>query len=169
MTVLSIAEHQTTPRTKGDGFSLRPIDIGDSELLRAWRIAPETSGSFPQAKITRESHAGWLERHLRGCDGWMWIIERDDETETPMGSITIVRLNEPVWEIGRVVIAPEFRGSLWGRKAISACVEIAKEHGHASMVEVMPHNGRMLALCKSLGFTETPIQPVSGLVRLKTS
>lgn len=152
MSITQMVSWRKTPKFSFGGFSFRPIELGDSELLRSWRISPLTAQSFPAMKITRTGHAAWLERHLKGEDGWMWVIEQDDETATPIGSIAIVNLHDPVWEIGRVIVAPEYRRAGWGRKAIMACVEIASWYGKPSLVEVMKTNANMRALCASLGF-----------------
>lgn len=132
---------------------LRPIGDPDTDLLVAWRNAPESRTWFRDSReITAEGHRGWLSMPQRRLE--LNSILEVDGVPSAFGSIYAVDRRARSAELGRFLVDPRRRGQGLGRLLCTAIVEQSFDLPYLDEVrlEVKFDNVVAIALYRSLGF-----------------
>ena len=135
-------------------IALREVVPGDIPRLHEWRNDPRTRPMFRDTRpLEFESHRRFVEGYLdHGPLGYWLIVEASD---IPVGTISLYHFSADgrECEFGRFVIAPEYRGSGYGRRALTLLMTFAASLGvNRITCEVLGSNEAALRLYGSLGF-----------------
>lgn len=97
-------------------LTLRLAELGDADLLLAWRNEPATRmSSFDTAEIAPDDHEQWFRARLASADTRIYIAEVDGE---PVGQGRVDRRSELVGVIS-VIVEKGSRGRGIGRTLIA--------------------------------------------------
>ncbi len=145
-------------------ITLREITAADIPLLYAWRNHPETLSMFRDDRpLNFEAHGRFLRQYLEDPRGdYWWIVEA---AGVPVGTICLFHFGagRRSCEFGRFIVAPEYRGSGYGRRALALAMSVARSLGVERMSCVaLSSNARALRLYGSLGFAFRGIDAAGG-------
>jgi len=146
----------TGEQTLTDGvITLRAIGHGDIPLLYEWRNDPRTRPMFrDDTPLEFTAHSRFVLGYLESGDRAYWLII--EASHIPVGTIGLHRFSADGrgCEFGRFIVAPEYRGSGYGRRALALLMTLAASLGMRRIsCEVLDSNTHALRLYSSLGFT----------------
>lgn len=145
--------------------TLRAVDSGDAERLRAWRNDPETRRwSRSSHEITPEEHAGWFGRALADPSARLWLAESGGR---PIGHVRVGPEAQGTAEI-HVTLAPEARGRGLGATVLmQAAARALAEPGVGLLcAHVKPEHEASLRAFARAGFHRAGADE-HGLLRLE--
>ena len=148
----------------GGSVRLREVSTADAKELYRWRMEPSARRMFRDAEpIPFARHRAFVDAYLRpDCtDHWL-VIEVGGH---PAGAIALYNFSvdrtEAEW--GRFVIATEYRGQGWGRRALCLLLAHARALGMRRLrCEVAACNPAAEALYRSLGFVDDGAYEAGG-------
>lgn len=138
---------------KHEDVVLQPMTIEDSEKYRRLRNQNEIRCWFEtQIIISEEAQRNWFLSYLKKSSDLMFSIYHTDGVF--IGGCSLYKIESGgTAEFGRLIIAPEFRGNGFGRKATTATLEIAKKIGLQSVhLEVFADNQTAIRTYCAAGF-----------------
>lgn len=143
---------------------LREVGSTDVENLYRWRIEPSTRAMFrDDGELPLARHRAFVASYLRSeCTDHWFVIEVEGR---PVGTIALHDFSadrtEAEW--GRFVIAPEYRGQGWGRRALLLLLDHARAIGVRRLrCEVLASNSTAGSLYRSLGFADDGSYELGG-------
>lgn len=107
---------------------LRPLRIGDVEMIRQWR----NQGSvrkwfFDTDQITKEEQGQWADRYFADPADQLFVIESAAEFGAPVGLIGLSRLDADYPELGRMLIAEQYQRAGCGTDAVRTLAYWARD------------------------------------------
>lgn len=152
-----------------NNLRLRLLTHDDLPFTLEWRNREGVREQFGNANaLTWEQHAGWFQRYLDKPDDLVFIVE-GVQAGARIGQAAIYAIDTEAGnaEIGRFVVAPEFKGKGLMRQAISALMDFARDSlGLAAVyLEVRVTNEHARRLYERLGFVE--VAQADGMVRME--
>jgi UDP-2,4-diacetamido-2,4,6-trideoxy-beta-L-altropyranose hydrolase len=147
-------------------MQLRPPRETDCELLFSWANDPDVrTASFHSAAVQWEEHQKWFAQKLDDRQSVIYIGETC--SGEPIGQVRF-HLDEERMTLS-VVVAPEFRGTGWGKELITfATRRLARERSTRYVdAFVKPANQRSICLFESAGFRRTGSDQVAGQPALR--
>ena len=133
---------------------IRPLEIGDSELVVAWRNRRDVHEQlFAREAPTLESHRAWYEAYRRSSDREELIVLKDERPVGTVGLSSIDRHHRRA-EFGILIGEPSARG----RGVAEAASRLLLERAFADLqllrlwLHVFPENAAALRLYERLGF-----------------
>lgn len=133
----------------------------DCQVLFSWANDPDVrQASFYSAPVAWEGHQRWFTQRLIDPQSVIYIGENQEGK--PVGVVRF-RLEEDC-AILSVSVAPEFRGSGWGRELITLATQMLTRSCSANRVEalVKPENRASIRLFESSGFRREGDAEVGG-------
>jgi UDP-2,4-diacetamido-2,4,6-trideoxy-beta-L-altropyranose hydrolase len=140
---------------------LRPCRDADRELLFSWANDPAVrKASFHSALIPWEDHERWFTQKMRDPNAAIYLGE--NENAEPTGFVRFQVVDNCA--ILSVAVAPEFRGSGWGRNLITFSVQSLARSRSIQLVKafVKPENQPSIRLFESSGFHPAGTTQVAG-------
>lgn len=139
----------------GSGCRLVPLDERHTDLVVAWRNAPDNARWFAtQALFTVDGHRRWLAARRDSDTDFNWLIE--SAIGEPVGTVALYALDvaSRSAEFGRLVIGdPRHRRLGFARTATTLAITLARKAGLLSLrLEVMPDNVAAIRLYEATGF-----------------
>ncbi len=155
-------------------LQLRQLRETDCQLLFSWANDPDVrSASFHSAGVQWEEHRQWFEQKLLAQKlpdplSVIYIAEtRDGE---PLGQVRfhLDRDGPRQRATLSIVVAPQFRGSGWGKELIAFSIRmLAREHSIRRVdAFVKPENQFSIRLFESAGFRRSGTSQVEGQAAL---
>jgi predicted dehydrogenase/RimJ/RimL family protein N-acetyltransferase len=149
--------------------TLRAVEPGDLEMLRAWRNDPDTRRwSRGSHEIAREEHARWLRGQLANAATRLWVAESDGR---PVGHVRVTPATPgsaaATAEL-HVVMAPAARGRGLGAATLveaTACALAQRDVG-LLRAHVKPDHEVSLRAFARAGFSRAGVAD-DGLLRLE--
>jgi RimJ/RimL family protein N-acetyltransferase len=131
-----------------ESLSLRPVSLGDAELLLDWRNDPATrKASHNTDKVRLHEHRDWLSNSLRNSNRRLYIAEEG----FPVGTVR-ADLSNGVWELSWTV-NPAARGKGVGKRMVKLlAMKIAEpiraevKKGNSESARIAEHAGMHLEL-----------------------
>lgn len=151
--------------TLAPAVTLRAVEFGDAERLRAWRNDPDTRRwSRDSREISSEEHVSWLRRELADASARLWVAESDG---SPIAHVRIAPEAPGTAEV-HVVLAPEARGRGLGTAVLVQTAARALADPGVSMLcaHVKPGHVASLRAFARAGFSQA-IADERGLLRLE--
>jgi predicted dehydrogenase/RimJ/RimL family protein N-acetyltransferase len=145
--------------------TLRAVDRGDADRLRAWRNDPETRRwSRNSHEIAPEEHASWLQRALSDASTRLWVAESDG---SPIAHVRIGPEAQGTAEV-HVVLAPEARGRGLGSQVLvqAAACALAEPDIRLLCAYVKPEHAASVRAFSRAGFARAGADE-DGLLRLE--
>ena len=143
---------------------LREVGSTDAENLYRWRMEPSARAMFRDAEeLSLVSHRAFIASYFRcECTDHWFVIEVEGR---PVGTIALHDFSadrtEAEW--GRFVIAPEYRGQGWGRRALRLLLDYSRAIGVRRLrCEVLASNSTAASLYRSLGFADDGSYELGG-------
>ena len=149
-----------------DVVNLRLLEERDLDSILDWRNRDDARIWFKTSnRITRDSHRTWYARYLQKHDDLVFVVEASGSV---VGMCAIYDIDHAIGlaEIGRFLIAPEFGGRGYMKRACAVLVSLAIRdlHLHDLFLEVMEDNRRAIAVYRACGFGEEA--RYDGLIRM---
>jgi hypothetical protein len=151
--------------------TLRAVEPGDLEMLRAWRNDPDTRRwSRSSHEIAPEEHARWLQGQLANAAMRLWVAESDGK---PVGHVRVSPV-PPGSAAARataevhVVMAPAARGRGLGSATLveAAACALAERDVGLLCAHVKPDHEASLRAFSLAGFSRSGVDD-DGLLRLE--
>jgi predicted dehydrogenase/RimJ/RimL family protein N-acetyltransferase len=147
--------------------TLRAVDRGDADTLRAWRNDPETRHwSRSSHEITSEEHASWFQRVLADTSTRLWMAEAG---KSLIGHVRVGPEVQGTAEV-HVTLAPEARGHGRGAAVLieAAAHALAEPRAKLLYANVKPEHEASLRVFARAGFHRSRTDG-GGLIRLERS
>jgi RimJ/RimL family protein N-acetyltransferase len=153
--------------TLAPAVTLRAVDRGDADSLRAWRNDPETRHwSRSSHEIAPEEHASWFQRVLADPSTRLWMAQAGERS---IGHVRVGPAAQGSAEV-HVTLAPEARGRGLGAAVLieAAAHALAEPRVKLLYASVKPKHEASLRTFARAGFHRAAADD-DGLIRLERS
>jgi RimJ/RimL family protein N-acetyltransferase len=147
-------------------IKLRLLEERDLDAILEWRNRDDARIWFKTSdRVTPKCHRTWYARYLGKDDDLVFVIEVSG-VGVGMCAIYDIDRGTDAAQLGRFLIAPEFSGMGYIKRACAALMSFAIKnlHLHYLFLEVMENNTRALSIYKACGFREEVRK--DGLIRM---
>jgi diamine N-acetyltransferase len=149
-----------------DVVKLRLLEVRDLDAILSWRNRDDARIWFKTSEtITLDRHREWYDQYVQKDDDLVFIVEASGDA-VGMCSIYDVDRTTDTAEIGRFLVAPEFSGQGYMKRACTVLLTLAQTTLGLRYIflDVMENNRRALAVYLACGFKERVRR--EGLIRM---
>lgn len=146
-----------------DKITLRPIELGDSELIRTWRFDPQNYDYFYEfVPNNKDQNKIWMQNVLSNKNEINFIVDRNDintKEQKSIGMISVLNIDNrnQKCEMGRVIIGDVNSRKLgFGTEAILLLLKYCFNHLNMRKIscEVFAENKIAATLYQKLNFIQ---------------